>query len=49
MNTTRALVTDDQDLMPERTPSHDETVEAGPAPDGGFAVQARLPHGEVPA
>ncbi|RLK61988.1 hypothetical protein [Actinokineospora cianjurensis] len=49
MNTTRALVTDDQDLMPEQATAHDDTIEAGPVPDDGFTVRARLPLAEVPA
>ncbi|WP_170224002.1 hypothetical protein [Actinokineospora cianjurensis] len=49
MNTTHALVTDHQDPMQERAAAHGRTTEAGPVPDGGFAIRARLPHGEVPA
>ncbi|RLK61987.1 hypothetical protein [Actinokineospora cianjurensis] len=46
---TRVLVADHQDPMPEQATAHDDTVEAGPVPDGGFSVLARLPLAEVPA
>jgi signal transduction histidine kinase len=32
--------------MAERAAEHGGSVEAGPAPDGGFVVHARLPYGE---